>query len=79
MAGRSNTTLKKRQKEMARAEKQREKFAKRLERKKGEPGEQTEEVPEGMEESTPVDPLMTLPVNVELSLSGGIRILPPIT
>jgi hypothetical protein len=35
MAGRSNTTLKKRQKEMARAEKQREKFAKRLEKKKG--------------------------------------------
>jgi uncharacterized protein YgiM (DUF1202 family) len=35
MAGRSNTTLKKRQKEMARAEKQRDKFAKRLERKKG--------------------------------------------
>ena len=39
MAGRSNTTLKKRQKEMARAEKQREKFAKRLDKKK-EPGEQ---------------------------------------
>ena len=37
MAGRSNTTLKKRQKEMARAEKQREKFTKRLEKKK-EPG-----------------------------------------
>ena len=35
MAGRSSTTLKKRQKEMARAEKQREKFAKRLEKKKG--------------------------------------------
>jgi len=42
MAGRSNTTLKKRQKEMARAEKQREKFAKRLDKKKGEPGENTE-------------------------------------
>jgi hypothetical protein len=42
MAGRSNTTLKKRQKEMARAEKQREKFAKRLERKKGGPGEDPE-------------------------------------
>jgi len=40
MAGRSNTTLKKRQKEMARAEKQREKFAKRLEKKKGILGEQ---------------------------------------
>jgi hypothetical protein len=40
MAGRSNTTLKKRQKEMARAEKQREKFAKRIERKKGDTGEQ---------------------------------------
>ena len=35
MAGRSNTTLKKRQKEMARAEKQREKMAKRLDRSKG--------------------------------------------
>ncbi len=35
MAGRSNTTLKKRQKEMARAEKAREKAAKRLERQKG--------------------------------------------
>lgn len=36
MAGRSNTTLKKRQKEMARAEKARDKAAKRIERKKGE-------------------------------------------
>ncbi len=35
MAGRSNTTLKKRQKEMARAEKQREKMAKRLDRSRG--------------------------------------------
>jgi hypothetical protein len=78
MAGRSNTTLKKRQKEMARAEKQREKFAKRLDKKKGEPGEQTDENPEGIEESTE-DPLMTLPVNIELSASGGIRILPPTT
>jgi len=42
MAGRSNTTLKKRQKEMARAEKQREKSAKRLDKKQGEPGEQSE-------------------------------------
>jgi hypothetical protein len=79
MAGRSNTTLKKRQKEMARAEKQREKFAKRLEKKKGEPGELTDESPEGTEESALADPLMTLPVNIELSASGGIRILPPTT
>ncbi len=58
MAGRSNTTLKKRQKEMARAEKQREKFAKRLERKKGELGEQTDEVLEApAEESTASEPL----------------------
>ena len=42
MAGRSNTTLKKRQKEMARAEKQREKSAKRLDKKQGEPGDPTE-------------------------------------
>ena len=35
MAGRSNTTLKKRQKEMARAEKARDKAAKRLDRKNG--------------------------------------------
>lgn len=35
MAARSHTTFKKRQKEMARAEKQREKVAKRLERKEG--------------------------------------------
>jgi hypothetical protein len=50
MAGRASTTLKKRLREMARAEKQREKFAKRLEKKKGDPGEHTgeetvEEVP----------------------------------
>jgi hypothetical protein len=53
MAGRSNTTLKKRQKEMARAEKQREKFAKRLEKKKGDPGGQTDEITgeDGVEES----------------------------
>jgi len=40
MAGRSGDTFKKRQKEVARAEKHREKLAKRLERKqhKGEPG-----------------------------------------
>lgn len=37
MAARSHTTFKKRQKEMARAEKQREKTAKRLERKEGNP------------------------------------------
>ena len=35
MASRSRTTFKKRQKEMARAEKQREKVAKRLQRKEG--------------------------------------------
>jgi hypothetical protein len=53
MAGRSNTTLKKRQKEMARAEKQREKFAKRLEKKKGDLGEPTDEIAgeDGVEES----------------------------
>ena len=53
MAGRSNTTLKKRQKEMARAEKQREKFAKRLEKKKGDLGGQTDEntSEEGVEQS----------------------------
>ena len=79
MAGRSNTTLKKRQKEMARAEKQREKFAKRLERKKGEPGDQIDGAPEDGEESALADPLLTLPVNVELSSSGGIRLLPPTT
>jgi hypothetical protein len=44
MAGRSSTTLKKRQKEMARAEKQREKFAKRLEKKKGDLGTLTDEI-----------------------------------
>jgi hypothetical protein len=40
MAGRSGDTFKKRQKEVARAEKHREKLARRLERKqhKGEPG-----------------------------------------
>jgi hypothetical protein len=48
MAGRSNTTLKKRLKEMARVEKQREKFAKRLEKKKDTPGENTDE--EALEE-----------------------------
>jgi hypothetical protein len=78
MAGRSNTTLKKRQKEMARAEKQREKFAKRLERKKGEPGDQIDGAPDGVEESA-LDPLLALPVNIELSSSGGIRVLPPTT
>ena len=36
MPGRSRTTFQKRQKEMARAEKQREKVAKRLQRKEGE-------------------------------------------
>lgn len=57
MAGRSNTTLKKRQKEMARAEKQREKFARRLEKKKGEPGEQTDDVAveDGVGESSAVE------------------------
>jgi hypothetical protein len=79
MAGRSNTTLKKRQKEMARAEKQREKFAKRLERKKGEPGDQIDGASEEAEDSALADPLLTLPVNIELSVSGGIRILPPTT
>ena len=61
MAGRSNTTLKKRQKEMARAEKQREKFAKRLEKKKGVFGEQPD-VPleEGVEES-PAAEVLALP------------------
>ena len=44
MAGRSNTTLKKRQKEMARAEKQREKMAKRLDRSKGILTDQPDEV-----------------------------------
>jgi uncharacterized protein YgiM (DUF1202 family) len=53
MAGRSNTTLKKRQKEMARAEKQREKFAKRLERKKGELGEQPDVAVEEVAEEAP--------------------------
>jgi len=58
MAGRSNTTLKKRQKEMARAEKQREKFAKRLERKKGENGEQPDSViEEAVEEPRPAETL----------------------
>ena len=58
MAGRSNTTLKKRQKEMARAEKQREKFAKRLERKKGGTGEDPEVTSEEiLEESPAVEPL----------------------
>lgn len=54
MAGRSSTTLKKRQKEMARAEKQREKFAKRLEKKKGDLGGQTDET--GAEESVGESP-----------------------
>ena len=36
MATRSHTTFKKRQKEMARAEKQRDKAAKRLQKKEGE-------------------------------------------
>jgi hypothetical protein len=45
MAGRSGDTFKKRQKEVARAEKHREKLAKRLERKqhKGEGGELVDE------------------------------------
>jgi len=45
MAGRSGDTFKKRQKEVARAEKHREKLAKRLERKqhKGEGGEMVDE------------------------------------
>ena len=43
MAGRSNTTLKKRQKEMARAEKQREKMAKRLDKSRGILPAQTDE------------------------------------
>jgi hypothetical protein len=45
MAGRSGDTFKKRQKEVARAEKHREKLAKRLERKqhKGEGGDQVDE------------------------------------
>ncbi len=38
MAGRSNTSITKRQTQMARAEKQREKFAKRLDKKKGDLG-----------------------------------------
>jgi len=46
MAGRSNTTLKKRQKEMARAEKQRDKLAKRLDKKPGEPGDGLPEIDE---------------------------------
>jgi hypothetical protein len=58
MAGRSNTTLKKRQKEMARAEKQREKFAKRLEKKKGVFDEQQDvPVEEGTEESPSAEAL----------------------
>ena len=57
MAGRSSTTLKKRQKEMARAEKQREKFAKRLERKSVPLGEQPNEaIEEPVEESTSTEP-----------------------
>ena len=45
MAGRSGDTFKKRQKEVARAEKHREKLARRLERKqhKGEGGEMVDE------------------------------------
>jgi hypothetical protein len=58
MAGRSNTTLKKRQKEMARAEKQREKFAKRLEKKRGDTGEQPDTaIEEAVEESPATEPL----------------------
>lgn len=53
MAGRSNTTLKKRQKEMARAEKQREKFAKRLEKKKGDSGEPSDSPQEELLEGSP--------------------------
>ena len=46
MAGRSGDTFKKRQKEVARAEKHREKLAKRLERKqhKGEGGEAEDDI-----------------------------------
>ena len=58
MAGRSNTTLKKRQKEMARAEKQREKFAKRLEKKRGGTGEDPDiAIEEAVEESPSTEPL----------------------
>ena len=67
MAGRSNTTLKKRQKEMARAEKQREKFAKRLEKKKGGP---TDEITgeDGVEESATAETVPAVPeVNPGLS------------
>jgi len=62
MAGRSNTTLKKRQKEMARAEKQREKFAKRLERKKGGSVEEPEVVSEETLEELPA----TEPVGINI-------------
>jgi hypothetical protein len=48
MAGRSSTTLKKRQKEMARQDKQREKLEKRAIRKTAEklPGEQDDDIAE---------------------------------
>ena len=66
MAGRSNTTLKKRQKEMARAEKQREKFAKRLEKEKGKLGDVSEMVLEDrMEEFRSLESVVPSHVGVE--------------
>ena len=44
MASRSHTTFKKRQKELARVEKQRDKVAKRLQRKEGEPSTDDQEL-----------------------------------
>ncbi len=46
MAGRSSTTLKKRQKEMARQDKQRDKLEKRAIRKTTEPGEKDDDIAE---------------------------------
>lgn len=65
MAGQTRTTFKKRQKEMARMEKQRDKAAKRLQRKLGEkPAEESEILLD--ENGVPVDE-SGLPVEASLS------------
>jgi hypothetical protein len=72
MAGRSNTTLKKRQKEMARAEKQRDKFAKRLERKRGDhSGTLDNDVEQTVGDSTPAETLAEGTDLPELSSVAG--------
>ncbi len=53
MAGRSGDTFKKRQKEVARVEKAREKFARRLQRKSEKPAEEVASHSDDVETSSP--------------------------